>query len=199
MADQSTDLRTISAEELRDWQHHHDDVTIIDVRSSAEFESVHIHGSYNVPLPILSEHTSELADRLGLRAVLVCQSGNRATQAQDRLAAAGVTTATVLTGGVGAYEAAGGRVVRGVQRWAIERQVRFTAGAIVLTSLLGAEFVRPPLRFGAFAISGGLMVAALTDSCLMGQALSRMPWNRTKTTPSMAGTIGSLPVTSIRL
>lgn len=199
MGNQSADLRTISAEELREWQQTHDDVTIIDVRSSAEFESLHIHGSYNVPLPMLAEHASELADRLGQRAVLVCQSGNRATQAQQRLSVAGVQTATVLTGGVGSYEAAGGRVVRGASRWSIERQVRFTAGLIVLVSLLVAELLWPPLRFAAFAISGGLVVAALTDSCLMGQALARMPWNRVQASPTAVSAINSIPVAPTQL
>ncbi|MDG1786336.1 MAG: rhodanese-like domain-containing protein [Ilumatobacter sp.] len=35
---------------------------ILDVRSGAEFASVHIGGSYNVPLDTLAEHASDLAD-----------------------------------------------------------------------------------------------------------------------------------------
>lgn len=199
MNDHSADLKTISAEELAQWRELHDDLTIIDVRSPAEFETLHIHGSYNVPLTLLTEHASELADRLGHRAVLVCQSGNRATQAQQRLTAAGVPTATVLTGGVPAFEAAGGQVVRGTSRWGIERQVRFTAGSIILISLLLAEFVWPGARFFAFGISAGLVVAALTDSCLMGRVLSRMPWNKVRASPGAHEAIRSIPVATTEL
>lgn len=194
MDDHSAALMTISAEELAQWCELHEDLTIIDVRSRAEFETMHIHGSYNVPLPLLNEHAVDLADRLGHRAVLVCQTGNRATQAQQRLAGIGVQTATVLAGGVPAFEAAGGQVVHGTARWSIERQVRFTAGLIVLASLLLAEFLWPGARFVACAISAGLVVAALTDSCLMGQVLSRMPWNKIKASPTAQSAIRSIPV-----
>lgn len=199
MNEHPAELTTISAEQLAQWRELHDDLTIIDVRSPAEFETLHIHGSYNVPLTLLTEHVSELADRLGHRAVLVCQSGNRATQAQQRLTAAGVTTATVLTGGVPAFEAAGGQVVRGTPRWGIERQVRFTAGSIILISLLLAEFVWPGTRFLAIAISAGLVVAALTDSCLMGRVLSRMPWNKVQASPTAQEAIRSIPVATTEL
>ena len=64
MGDHSAALKTISAEELAQWCELHEDLTIIDVRSPAEFETMHIHGSYNVPLPLLTEHTADLADRL---------------------------------------------------------------------------------------------------------------------------------------
>lgn len=152
-----------------------------------------------MPLPLLAEHTAELTDRLGHRTVLVCQSGNRATQAQQRLAGAGVPTATVLTGGVPAFEAAGGQVVRGKSRWAIERQVRFTAGLIVLVSLLLAEFLWPGVRFVAYALSAGLIVAALTDSCVMGRILSQMPWNKVKASPTAQNAIRAIPVATQEL
>lgn len=189
-------VSTISAEELVEWRTLHPDLTIIDVRSPAEFESVHIHGSYNVPLDSLAEHSTELAHRVGPRAVLVCQSGHRATQAQQRLAAVGLDTATVLTGGVPAFETAGGTVVRGAQRWGIERQVRFTAGSLILISLILA-LVWPWSQVVAFGVSAGLIIAALTDSCLMGRILSSMPWNKVKTSASTKEMIESIPVAPV--
>ena len=115
----------------------HEDLVVLDVRSAAEFESLHIRGSYNVPLPLLAEHTAELAARLGERVVLVCQSGVRAEQARQKLAGAGITTAYVLTGGAQGFATAGGDMVRGAQRWHLERQVRMVAGSLVLTGLVG--------------------------------------------------------------
>ena len=63
-------VTSLAPETLRSWFQEHQDLVVIDVRSAAEFESMHIRGSYNVPLPLLSEHTDELAARLGSRVVL---------------------------------------------------------------------------------------------------------------------------------
>ena len=85
-------VTALAPETLRSWFQEHQDLIVIDVRSAAEFENMHIRGSYNVPLPLLSEHTDELAARLGSRVVLVCQSGARAEQARQRLGGAGIGT-----------------------------------------------------------------------------------------------------------
>ncbi|WP_246165340.1 rhodanese-like domain-containing protein [Arthrobacter yangruifuii] len=170
-----------------------EDLVIIDVRSAAEFESLHIRGSYNVPLPLLSEHTGRLAERLGSRVVLVCQSGVRAEQARGHLAGAGVDGALVLTGGVPAFAAAGGDVVRGAQRWSLERQVRMAAGSLMVTGLAGGRFVSPKVRLLAGAIGVGLTFSAATNTCAMGQALSKMPWNRTAAEPTAQSAISQLP------
>lgn len=55
----------------------HAPLKIIDVRTPAEFEAVHIPGSYNVPLDALPAHRAELRDTLRAPAVLVCCSGAR--------------------------------------------------------------------------------------------------------------------------
>jgi rhodanese-related sulfurtransferase len=39
-------------------------VTVLDVRTPAEFETAHIRGSCNVPLGLLDEHAEQLAARL---------------------------------------------------------------------------------------------------------------------------------------
>lgn len=101
----ATAVTALAPGTLQSWFKEHQDLVVIDVRSAAEFESMHIRGSYNVPLPLLSEHTDELAARLGSRVVLVCQSGVRAEQARQRLGGAGIGTAYVLTGGVPGFAA----------------------------------------------------------------------------------------------
>ncbi|BCW71080.1 rhodanese-like domain-containing protein [Arthrobacter sp. NicSoilB8] len=179
-----TTPKAIDAATLKNWQDRHDDLMIIDVRSGAEFESLHIKGSYHVPLGMLSEHAAEFAAKLGTRVVLVCQSGNRAEQARNKLGAAGLLAASVLTGGVPSYEAAGGDVVRGRRVWALERQVRMAAGSLVLAGVLGSKFISPKLGLVAGGIGAGLTFSAATNSCAMGQVLSRMPWNRSANEPT---------------
>lgn len=183
---------------LRSWFREHQDLMVIDVRSAAEFESLHIRGSYNVPLPLLSEHTEELAARLGSRVVLVCQSGARAEQARQRLGGAGIGTAYVLTGGVPGFAAAGGDVVRGRNRWDLERQVRLAAGSLVLVGLAGGRFVSPRVRMLAGAIGAGLTFSAASNTCAMGSALSAMPWNRAAKEPTRESVILQLPVDAAR-
>ncbi|HSP61153.1 MAG TPA: rhodanese-like domain-containing protein, partial [Ornithinimicrobium sp.] len=90
-----TPTTIIDADTLRAWIERHDDVVVIDVRSAAEFESLHIRGSYNVPLQLLAEHTQDVAHRVGRRVVLVCHSGVRAEQARQRLQEVGMDTALV--------------------------------------------------------------------------------------------------------
>ena len=176
--------KSIDASTLKAWEDNHDDLMIIDVRSGAEFDSMHIRGSYHVPLAMLSEHTEEFAAKMGTRVVLVCQSGNRAEQARKHLDAVGLAGASVLSGGGPAYSAAGGKVVRGRGTWALERQVRMTAGSLVLAGVLGSKFVSPKLGLIAGGIGAGLTYSAATNSCAMGQMLSKMPWNRSANEPT---------------
>jgi rhodanese-related sulfurtransferase len=187
-------VTALAPEALRSWIVEHQDLVVIDVRSAAEFEAIHIRGSYNVPLPLLSEHTDELAARLGSRVVLVCQSGARAEQARQRLGASGIDTAYVLTGGVPGFAAAGGDIVRGRDRWDLERQVRLVAGSLVVLGLTGGKFVSPKIRTLAGVIGAGLTFSAATNTCAMGQAISAMPWNKSTKEPTRESAILSLPV-----
>ncbi len=170
-----------------------DEPTIIDVRTPAEFSSAHIPGSYNIPLQLLSENTRDLAERLGGDVVLVCRSGARAVQAQQRLAAVGADDVGVLTGGISAFESAGGGVVRGPRHWAMERQVRMAAGSLVLLGFLGSKLINPRLGYLSAAIGGGLTFSALTNSCGMAAVLAKMPWNRTAAAPTLEEAVGGLP------
>lgn len=154
-----------------------DDVRVVDVRTPAEFESAHIPGSYNVPLDLLREHRDEFLAHLDREVVLVCRSGQRATQAEQTLRTAGLCNVHILEGGMVAWDSAGLGLTRGRRRWDLERQVRLVAGGIVLGSVLGSVAV-PRLKWVAAGIGGGLTFAALTDTCAMGALLARLPFNR---------------------
>ena len=182
----------IDAPTLMSWAGNPDAVTVIDVRDPAEFESSHIAGSYNVPLNLLGEHAAQLAARLDRQVVLVCQSGARAGQAQQRLAGVGADQVHVLDGGIGAYAAAGGEVVHGRARWGMERQVRFLAGSLVVVgATLGWRF--RPAGLLAGGVGAGLTVSALTNTCTMAQILSALPYNRGPRDRSAAEVLSGLP------
>lgn len=189
-------IAAIAPETLRSWMAEHEELILVDVRSAAEFETMHIRGSTNVPLPLLSEHTEEFAARLQTRVVFVCQSGARAEQARQRLAAVGLTSAYVLSSGVPGFAAIGGDMVKGKARWGLERQVRLAAGSLVMLGLAGGKFISPKVRALTGVIGTGLAFSAATDTCAMGKALSAMPWNKSIETPTRESAIRQLPLRS---
>jgi len=150
---------------------------LLDVRTPGEFETVHIAGAYNVPLDLLREHRDEIRSHLDDQVVLVCRSGQRATQAEETLRKAGLANVHILDGGMNAWEANGFAVNRGAQRWDIERQVRLAAGLIVAISIL-VSIVVPGMQWVAFVMGAGLAIAALTNTCAMGMMLAKLPYNR---------------------
>jgi hypothetical protein len=64
-------------------------------------------------------------------------------------------------------------------RWSLERQIRLVAGSIVLMAIIISVWWAPA-RYLAGAIGLGLTVAAITDTCLMGRLLMKLPYNRIK-------------------
>ncbi len=169
----------ITSVELRNLRESSAAPHVIDVRTPAEFETAHIAESYNVPLDVLDKHSPEIAERLGHDhdVVLVCRSGQRSAKAQALSRSAGLTGGRVLENGITDWEGRGFAVDRGAQRWDLERQVRLVAGSVVLSSIFGSVLV-PRLKWVAACIGGGLTFAALSNTCAMGTALSKLPYNR---------------------
>lgn len=155
------------------------ELRLIDVRTPAEFEDVHIPGSYNVPLDTLSEHRRDIGEAISGPAVLVCRSGARARQAEAVLRQSGMTHLHVLDGGIVAWEMRGRNVRRGTrQKWGLERQVRGLAGTLVLAGVVGGLVIHPLVGLLAAGVGAGLAFSAVTDSCAMARVLSKLPYNR---------------------
>lgn len=171
------DTDTIDAHRLRALMLADPALRILDVRTGGEFDTVHIPGSYNVPLDTLGEHVADLAD-VTHPVVLICKSGARAGQAHAKLSGAGKEHLHLLEGGMDAWEAAGGDVVRGTStKWALDRQVRLAAGSISLIGIL-ASVLAPKAKWIAGGVAAGLTFSALSNTCAMGTALSKLPYNK---------------------
>ncbi len=154
------------------------DLRLLDVRTPAEFETAHIPGSHNLPLDQLPAYVGALRDAPA-PLVLVCQRGNRAREAAVLLRSGGREAGDrVLEGGVAAWEADGLPLVRGRERWSLERQVRGVAGSLVLVGALGGLFVARPLAALAAFVGGGLVFSALSNTCGMANLLARLPYNQ---------------------
>ncbi len=157
-----------------------EDIDLIDVRTPAEFEEVHAVAARNVPLHTL-DPDAVMNDRCpdsNRPLYVICKAGGRSAQAQQKFLEAGYSCVVNVEGGTDAWCAAGLPVQRGRRTMSLERQVRITAGFLVLVSGLLAIFVHPYWAALAAATGAGLMHAGITDSCLMGMIMARMPWNQ---------------------
>jgi rhodanese-related sulfurtransferase len=192
-------VATISPTTLVDLRRKGEKVTLIDVRTPAEFGEVHVDFAHNIPL-----------DRLDTQAVkavagdgplyFVCKSGTRSQKACEKLIAAGLSDVISVEGGTAACEAAGVPVIRGKKAMSLERQVRIAAGALVaIGAALAAFGPEAPVNWQAIGaglagfVGCGLVFAGITDTCGMAMLIARMPWNqacRTATTCSRAILLG---------
>jgi rhodanese-related sulfurtransferase len=168
----------LGVNQLEELLHERHDLRLLDVRTPAEYESVHISGSYNVPLDTLGEHATEIREVVDVPVVLVCQSGSRSRQAEEALKRAGMPQLHVLDRGLNAWVAAGKPVRRGRERISLERQVRIAAGALAAAGGLLAVKAHP--RFGLLSalVGGGLLFAGVTDTCGMARLLAKLPHNQ---------------------
>ena len=168
----------IAPDELAQVLQAHPEVRLLDVRTPGEYETAHIRGAYNVPLDHLGEHGDEIRASVNDPVVLICQSGQRAKKAEAALAAAGMPNVHVLAGGVSGWMSAGKPVVRGKVRMSLERQVRIVAGALAATGGLLALAINPMFAILPAFVGSGLVFAGVSDTCTMGMALARLPYNR---------------------
>lgn len=155
-------------------------LAVIDVRTAGEFDSVHAKGATLEPLHELDEKRLLGALQSPEQPVyILCKSGVRATQAAEKLIAAGLASPIVVEGGTDAWIAAGlpvERSGRGVMP--LDRQMRciigsFTLGGSVLALTMDPRFVWLPMFMGA-----GLIFAGVSGICPMMNLVARMPWNR---------------------
>jgi rhodanese-like protein len=97
---------TVTSAELKELLKRDSGPRMIDVRTPAEFETVHIPGAYKVPLDLLREHRDEIATHVDDDVELAFRSGQRA-ETRHR-----------------------------TQRWDLKSQVRLVAGSLVLGGAL---------------------------------------------------------------
>lgn len=153
---------------------------LLDVRSAVEFTACHIPGATNIPLDQLELHASKVADIKG-RLVLTCHSGKRAEKARQLLLSCGrIDALLVVEGGTEGWRVAGHPVNLGRPSMSLERQVRVVAGSLAAAGAAAALLVNPIWAMLPLLVGSGLTIAGLTDSCLMGDLLMRMPWNRSE-------------------
>ncbi|WNM59154.1 rhodanese-like domain-containing protein [Candidatus Nitrospira allomarina] len=152
------------------------DPLYIDVRTPQEFEGMHIPDARNIPLPDLHRYVSELKTlSREHRILLICRTQNRVKIAYEYLTNQGITNCGILEGGITAWVNQGKPVVRGQQRISLEGQVRAIAGGLILVGVALGLTVHSGFLLLPTFVGAGLLHAGLTDSCLMGMLLSKLP------------------------
>ncbi|MEU6861269.1 rhodanese-like domain-containing protein [Glycomyces sp. NPDC046736] len=150
---------------------------LVDVRTPGEFATERITDSRNIPLSLVKSAQGALGET-ERPVILVCASGARAGQAKDLLGEETGVPVHILEGGLTAWKQAGAPVESTGRRvWGMERQVRLTAGALVIT-FVALSLAWEPLKWLAAAIGAGLAIAAITNTCAMARVLAILPWNR---------------------
>ncbi|WP_199549791.1 rhodanese-like domain-containing protein [Streptomyces sp. N35] len=154
---------------------------IIDVRGPGEYAAGHVPGALNLPLDSLPQLLDDVRAAAARRElIVVCAAGMRSATACAQLAAAGIE-ARGLEGGTDAWRAAGLPVETAAlperNVWAMDRQVRFTAGSLVLVGLAGS-LVTPWAALLSAGIAGGLVYSGVSNTCGMAVMLGKLPFNR---------------------
>ena len=172
-------IRKASVNEINELLSSGMECQVIDVREYSEFNAERIAEAQLMPLSNFEKHADEIDHAKPV--YLMCRAGNRAKQAAERLAAKGFTDVHVIEGGMLAWTQANLPVLDGGSKvWSLERQVRFTAGSLVLLGGVLSLTVHPYAVLLSIFVGAGLMFAAATDTCAMGMVLAKMPWNQKK-------------------
>ncbi len=154
-------------------------VTLIDVREQAEFAGGRVSGANLIPLGDIEKRHKELDHNHTV--YVMCRSGRRSSEAQKRLKSLGFKNVVNVKGGFEAWKAESLPFEKDENApWALERQVRFIAGLLVLLGVF-LSFAVHQYFIGISAFVGaGLTFAGATDWCGMGLLLAKMPWNQSK-------------------
>lgn len=174
---EASHLKRISPEAARALVAGDPQVTLLDVRSASEFSEVHIEHSLNIPVDMLAARIEELGTQAKTY-VVFCHSGTRSPMAADMLLQSGIHSVKVMDGGIARWQKERLPVIRGEAVISLERQVGIVAGSLVLIGILMANFVNGVFILIPLLVSCGLIFAGVTDNCLMGMLLMKLPYNR---------------------
>lgn len=170
--------KTISPKELAGLIRDGQPCDLIDVRTPAEYREVHSKWARNIPLD-----TFDAEALIGNRdenqtLYVICKSGARAGKACEALRKTGYQEVVNVEGGTDAWVGAGLPIEEGKKTMSLERQVRITAGALVVTGAILSQLIAQPWVYLSGFVGAGLVFAGITDTCGMGMLLAKMPWNR---------------------
>lgn len=173
-------VNSITVQELGELLTNGQTIDLIDVRTPAEFQEIHVSIAKNLPLDQLSAANLAAGRDPNQPLYVICRSGARGSQACVKLLKAGIENVVNVEGGTMAWDKAGLPVVRGKATLSLDRQVRIAAGFLAFCGAVLALTVDPRWALLSGCVGAGLMHAGITNSCMMGMMLAKMPWNQVK-------------------
>ena len=102
-------MQNISVSQSFDQRKQNSDIPMIDVRTPAEYGTIHADGAVNHPMESLDMEKIPFAKEEEIH--VICQSGGRSIKVSQKLEAAGFTKIVNVEGGTSAWHAAGLPVV----------------------------------------------------------------------------------------
>ena len=140
-------------------------VTLLDVRTAAEYGSGHVPGALSVPLDELN--SADIADLTAIPDIgtgqplyVTCQSGLRAQEAAEKLHRAGLDNLVLLQGGTEAWEKSALPMRRCGTSVSLERQVQITVGSLLVLKVFFGFTVHE-----LFFVAGAFIGAGLMPAC----------------------------------
>ncbi len=152
-------------------------VKLLDVRSALEFNETHLKDSINIPIDMLNLKLNSLSQS-SQSYIVFCRTGNRSPMAADMLLQSGISSVKVMEGGITRWQKERLPVIKGQGGVSLERQVRIIAGSLMLLGIILAWLIHWAFIFISVWVAAGLIFAGLTDNCLMGMLLMRLPYNK---------------------
>lgn len=152
---------------------------LVDVRTPAEYETIHAAGAKLAPLTELDPKKVMAGRSEDEPVYLICKAGMRSMKAAEAFANAGFKNVHSVDGGTDAWVAAGLPSERkGRNVLPLDRQVQSVAGSICLAGVILGTWVNPWFYLLAAMVGFGLTMAGLTGFCPMAILLAKMPWNQ---------------------
>jgi rhodanese-related sulfurtransferase len=105
--DAKTRIKEVNADQLKALQGSGEKFTLIDVREDNEWDAGHATGAVHMSKGVIERDIESKLPQKDAKIVLYCGGGSRSALATDALMKMGYTNAFSLTGGLGAYTAAG--------------------------------------------------------------------------------------------
>jgi len=174
---EAVSLEMISPAQAQQLRANDANIKFLDVRSALEFSQAHIKDSVNIPIDMLTAKLNELSNQKQTY-IVFCRTGNRSPMAADMLMQSGIHSVKVMDGGMNRWQKEKRPVIKGEGGISLERQVRVIAGSLAFAGIALSWFVHPYCIGISVFVSCGLIYAGLTDNCLMGMLLMKLPYNK---------------------
>jgi len=179
-----SNLTNISKEQFYNIYKQDINSVLIDVRTPMEYQNQHVKDSFNIPLDNISPESIDSFlvehNRANDESVyLICKSGKRSKIAQQRLEA---STRSIICIDGGIDDMTNDNQIQfnqGTSKFiSLERQVRITAGVLIVTGFILGASVHPAFYGVTAFVGAGLIVSGITDWCGMGLLMAKMSWNK---------------------